>query len=53
MSQHQPTIDLLARVTFEKRIIPEIKPYIKYNRTSAATYYIFNITSGLKKTPSF
>lgn len=52
MFQHQPTIDLLARVTFEKQIIPQIKPYIRYNRTSAATYYIFTIASGLKK-PSF
>lgn len=32
--QYQPIIDLLARVTSEKRIIPQIKLYIKYNRTS-------------------
>lgn len=50
MFQHQPTIDLLARVTFEKQIIPQKNLTLNITDDSAATYNIFFITTGFKKT---
>lgn len=46
--QFQPIIDLLARVTFEKRIIPQIKLYIKYNYFSSNLLHIHYHVLSLK-----